>query len=357
MIETTREALLDALATALQAVDRRGMVPILTHVLIEASGHGIRYTASDGEITISGTLKGAVEADMTFTVDAKRLSDIVKALPHGDITMAWDANAGLVTIKGGRSTFKVPTRAGEGFPGIPAFEALTTLHLTAGELASLLNGSAYAVATDESRYGLNGLLLEVRGGRVNAVATDGHRLALTVLKDVAAEGAEKVSALAPRKAVGILSKLAGDVSLGIGRNAVCATVGDVTIYARLLEGEFPDYHQVIPKGGNLVEFDASVLIEALKRVAILSGRTRSIRLDVGAESITVSTYSSDGEASETVPATSEINEAYGVQVDYLIDALKAVGDGGRLYLDTPLRPFRLQGDGEGLHVVMPMRLD
>ncbi|MEZ4238919.1 MAG: DNA polymerase III subunit beta [Myxococcota bacterium] len=378
-----RDELGRGLARVQGIIERRSTHPLLSHVLLHARDGGLRMTATDTEVAFVGELAANVQSQGQVAVDAANLFQVVRALPEPTVQLTATDNHRL-EIRSGRSQFKLPGYAAEDFPPLPAFDARATASVTEGVLRRLVEQTAFAVATDDVRYGLNGAHLELVDGddgkRLRMVATDGHRLSAA---DGAIEGELELQprTLVPRKALGVIRKLLeGDdepVALSFGENAIrmvrrpkadgegdAPVAGTQTFWFRMIDGEFPDYHAVVPtenKHRAIIRKDE--LASALKRVAILvQDRARAVRFGFNPTELEIDVQNVDrGEVREVVPIELE-GEAIqvGFNARYLADVLQVLqGDRVTLEQAHPLAPCLVKDpdSGDAFFVVMPMRLD
>lgn len=361
-----RSALARALASIQGVVERRAANPSLSHVLLHASPAGLRLTATDQEIAYIGELAATVEAAGEMSVDAASLFQIVRAL--GDETVQLRSGAGTrLEVKAGRSFFRLPGLSADEFPLLPAFDARGRALVNSAQLRRLIDQVAFAISTEDNRYGLNGAHLEeVGAGRLRFVATDGHRLSVA---EAPFEGelALPPRLLFPRKALAVLSKLLDasteTVTLSFGENAVQVARPEQRLWFRLLDGEFPDYKAVLPQGCNHVATcPRDALNAALRRVSVLAHeRSRPVRFSFAEGELTLDIRSSDrGEVTERLPIELEGEPIdVGFNIRYVIDILGAITtDHVRIELSEALGPARLAGvdDKDAFFVVMPMRL-
>lgn len=371
-----RDELGRGLARVQGIIERRSTHPLLSHVLLHAREGALRMTATDTEVAYIGDLAANVRSTGQVAVDAANLFQVVRALPEPTVQLVAGANHRL-EIKSGRSQFKLPGYAAEDFPPLPAFDARSSAIISEGILRRLVEQTSFAVATDDVRYGLNGAHLEQidakDGRKLRMVATDGHRLSAA---DGSIEGELDLQArtLVPRKALGVIRKLLeGDeqtVEIGFGERAIRivrqarAGQGGQTFWFRLIDGEFPDYHAVVPtENRHRATIRKEELASALKRVGILvQDRARAVRFEFTPNELVIDVQNVDrGEVREVVPIELEGESIQvGFNARYLADVL-AVLSGERVTLEQahPLAPCLVRDpDAEdAFFVVMPMRLD
>jgi DNA polymerase-3 subunit beta len=364
-----REELGRGLARVQNVVERRSTQPVLSHVLLHAREGGLRMTATDTEVAYIGDLAANVTRPGQVAVDAANLFQVVRSLPDPTVQLVLHPNHRL-EVRSGRATFKLPGIAAEEYPTLPAFDAGGVARLPELELRRLVEQTAFAVAVDDVRYGLNGVHVEqvshAEGPRLRFVATDGHRLAAAECRF---EGTLAVTPrmLIPRKALAVLRKLleGGEtVELAFGQGAIRLTRTGQTFWFRMLEGEFPDYRAVVPsEGRHRAVLDREVLSAALRRVSILiQDRARAVKFSFKQDEVEIEVSNVErGEIRETLPCDLEGEPvSVGFNARYLSDALSVVrGDRVTLELAHALAPCLVRdvGNDDAFFVVMPMRLD
>ena len=348
-------------------VERRNTMPILANVLLECQKKDIRVTATDLEVGVRGTVEGEVVKEGTVTLNAKKLYEIVREVPDDTVRLKRLEND-WVEIRSGKSIFKIVGMEAREFPQFPKFtsEGLTTT--PAFVLRQMIEGTIFSVSTDETRYSLNGVYVEqADSGRVRMVATDGHRLAFDE-RTLGNFGLSK-GVILPRKGLAELKKLLesgddGAVSIGFRENMGLVMKDKVELFMRLIDGDFPDYTKVIPKGNqNIAHIEHEELLQALRRVSILSSeRYKGIKMDFKPDKLSISANNPDlGEAIEEVEIDYKGKPmSIGFNARYLIDVLHVLGTEGdvQLELKDELSPSLVKKPAnEGyLYVLMPMRL-
>lgn len=283
LFKTQKDTLLSPLQMVAGIVERRHTLPILSNVLLEKQGDTLQVLASDIEIQITtNTTVSEGQEQTAFTVNARKLQDILRAVPEGQ-EITFDLDDKRLAVKAGKSRFSLQTLPAADFPRMAeASGAQTHLTLTQGEFKHLLGKTQYAMASQDVRYYLNGLLLLVEGNVLRVVATDGHRLAYSSLALEA--DLPRHEAILPRKAVLELNRLLADnndpLEIFFADNQVIFRFGAVTLVTKVIDGKFPDYERVIPtqlKNDFLVE--RQVLAAALSRAAILTNeKVRGVRV-------------------------------------------------------------------------------
>lgn len=354
-------------------VEKRTSMPILANVLLQATKQGeegeIQLAATDLEVGIRGIHTANVEETGGLTVLAKKLYEIVRELPDEMIQLASTANSYL-SIECGRSNFTLAGTAAEEYPTLPNFDAKKTVPIQTAVLGSMIERTLYAASMDETRYNLNGVYLEVleETGRIRMVATDGHRLSLidrTPGEDVSALGG---GVIIPRKGLSELKRLVDEdeieeIELGFEANHGLARRGRVTLSMRLIEGEFPNYDQVIPKElKRRIALPCDTLIQALRRVVLLSSeRSRAVKLEISEGNLAISSNNPDlGDAHEDIDIDfSGETLSIGFNARYLLDALGSMhAKEIFLGLQDELSPVKIlpTDDEDSFAVVMPMRI-
>jgi DNA polymerase-3 subunit beta len=351
-------------------VEKRNSMPILANALLTATKPDrLEIAATDLDIGIRGIHAADVTKPGGVTASARKLFEIVRELPDEPVQLTVNPNAYL-EIRCARSRFTLAGTAATEFPTLPSLAPETMGRLQAPVLASMIDRTMYAASTDETRYNLNGVYFEVveDGARLRMVATDGHRLAVAE-RAIGAETTGLVSGvILPRKALAELKRLvdeedADEIELGFEGNSALARKGDVTLVMRLVEGEFPNYRQVLPKSTqHRITLDSEVLAHAVRRVSLVSiERSKAIRVELGAGVLRVSSTNPDvGDAFEELDVDYQGDGlAIGFNARYLLDSLSAFRTKEvELGLEDELSPavIRPAEDGDSLAVVMPMRL-
>jgi DNA polymerase-3 subunit beta len=359
-----REKLLTPLQAVIGVVERRQTMPVLANVLLGVSQGRLSITATDLEVELVATTEVTVQQGGDITVPGRKLLDILRALPEKTgITITVEGEK--LVIRAGRSRFSLSTLPATEFPVIEDINSQQTVQITRKDLLRLLEKTHFSMAQQDVRYYLNGMLLEIEGQTLRAVATDGHRLALCEAT-LASKAKSSQQVIVPRKGVLELQRVLtdeGPADICIGTNHVRAQIGDVRFTSKLIDGRFPEYSRVIPAAAaNAIRADRDVLRQALQRTAILSNeKYRGIRVTVKRNMITVQAHNPEQEEAEE-----EIEVAYsgadlevGFNVNYLLDALAAI-DGQEVELgltdSNSSCLIRSPGNASARYVVMPMRL-
>ena len=363
-----REAILKPLQLVSGVVERRQTLPVLSNVLLSLNSSGeLAITGTDLEVEMIGRVQvGGNTTPGEITVPARKLVDICKSLAD-DATLEFTVDDGKMIIKSGRSRFSLATLPASEFPGTEEEPGTIELSVPQQALKTLLDGTSFAMAQQDVRYYLNGMLFELASDYLRVVATDGHRLAMQTLKTQNNIEAP-VQLILPRKGVIELGRLLtgeeADISIVFGRNHVRAKTADVTFTSKLVDGKFPDYNRVLPRGGDkLVTGDRMELKQAFARTSILSNeKYRGVRVLLSNEEMRIVANNPDQEEAEESVSVDYHGEdlEIGFNVSYLVDVLTVLSsERVRMTLIDSNSSALLEaadGEGEALYVVMPMRL-
>src|SRR5580692_6928036 len=323
-----REKLLTPLQAVIGVVERRQTMPVLANVLLGVRQGHLSIAATDLEVELVAGTDVAVQEAGDITVPGRKFLDILRALPE-KVSVALALEGEKVVIRAGRSRFSLVTLPAAEFPVIDDINSQQTVQLPRKELLRLLEKTHFSMAQQDVRYYLNGMLLEIDGLSLRAVATDGHRLALC---ETALSAKAKVSqqVIVPRKGVLELQRVLtaeGTADVAIGTNHVRAQIGDVRFTSKLIDGRFPEYSRVIPAAPNAaIRADRDILRQALQRTAILSNeKYRGIRLALKSGLLTVQAHNPEQEEAEDQVEVKYEGEdlEIGFNVNYLLDALGA----------------------------------
>jgi len=360
-----REAFLRPLQAVVGVVERRQTLPVLSNVLMVADSSGVSLTATDLEVELHARAAVEVESPGEITVPGRKILDIVKNLPEGSVpSVALDKDR--VNVRAGSSRFALATLPASDFPTVEEIGEAQPFLLAQGELRRLIERTYFAMALQDVRYYLNGLLLEIEPERLRAVATDGHRLATDIVETQIAI-AEPQQVIVPRKGVQELLRLlqgtAEVARIELGRNHIRVALPDIRFTSKLIDGRFPDYRRVIPEGGDkLVVVDRGSLRQALVRTSILSNeKYRGVRLSLGENSLRLLSHNPEQEEAEEEMAVEYADGPMeiGFNSNYLLDALGAIDRESVEIVLTDANSsclIRGAGDDRGKYVVMPMRL-
>ncbi|MCS6763267.1 MAG: DNA polymerase III subunit beta [Candidatus Protistobacter heckmanni] len=366
LVHTSRDQLLRPLQIVSGIVERRHTLPILANLLIRKDGDKISFLSTDIEIQITTLADFAVGAGQAATtVAARKLVDILRAMPEGYVTLTLSDKR--MTVQSGKSRFALKTLAAEEFPTVSeASEFTAHFNLPQKTLKHLLGMVHFAMAHQDIRYYLNGMLLVVDGKKIITVATDGHRLAYCSV-ETEQEAAARQEVIIPRKTILELQRLLEDtdkaVEVSLAPNQAKFKFGQIELLTKLVEGKFPDYQRVIPKGyNNSFELDRTVLQASLQRAAILtSEKFKGVRFALDINLLKLNSTNADQEEAQEELDIDYHGDAIdiGFNVTYLLDVLGnlkedkvqvSLGDANSSALLT------LPGDESFKYVVMPMRI-
>jgi DNA polymerase-3 subunit beta len=363
-VSATRDQILTPLQSVIGVVERRQTMPVLANVLLQARNGQLDITGTDLEVELLASSQVTVTQPGDITVPGRKMLDICRSLPDG-VQLNLTKEGEKLIVKAGRSRFALTTLPAAEFPVVEAINAQQTLTLPQGEIRRLIDKTHFSMAQQDVRYYLNGLLLEADADNLRAVATDGHRLAISEAK-LAVPAKTKQQVIVPRKGVLELQRILqadGNLELGIGTNHVRAQIGAIRFTSKLIDGKFPEYWRVIPaKPTRIVEADRDLLRVALQRTAILANeKYRGIRLNAKGELLSLQAHNPEQEEAED-----QIEVSYGgdeieigFNVTYLLDALSATeSDKVSLGLTDSNSSCLITGAGvaHSRYVIMPMRL-
>ncbi len=362
----SREALLKPLQLVAGVVERRQTLPVLSNVLVVLEGDRLSLTGTDLEVEIVGrVLLEQPGENGEITVPARKLVDICRSLPDSSVIEFIEENQ-KVTVKSGRSRFTLSTLPANDFPNVEDGPSDLQFGCPQKEIKRLIDRTAFAMAQQDVRYYLNGMLWEVSNQQLRVVATDGHRLAMCT-REVEVAPESPVQAILPRKGVMELVRLLEDTDDGInitlGSNHIRANTEDYTFTSKLVDGKFPDYERVLPRGGNKVVFgDRGELKQAFGRTAILSNeKYRGVRLLLSDGLLTIVANNPEQEEAEEQVVVDYSGDSLeiGFNVSYLQDVCNVLSSENVkiTLLDSNSSALMEEPDGgDSVYVVMPMRL-
>jgi DNA polymerase-3 subunit beta len=350
-------------------VERKNTIPILANVLMDAKGDEVRFLATDLEVGLRTKCGASVAKPGSLTLPAKKFYEIVKSLPETDIRISEDK--GGVKVAADRFDSRMQTLPKEDFPTLPDASSGSGAMLPRSAIREMVTKTQFAITGEDTRYFLNGALFVLRGDSMSLVATDGHRLALVTCprEGKVKKDADEDKPILPKKTLGELGRLLvegdGDIRYERGENHLFFSVGDRLLISRMIDGQFPAYERVIPKGNDKhIEFERDRLTNAVRRVALLSNeRSRAVKFQVEKGKVDVMSSSPDvGEAHETLPVDytgGSMQICFNAQ--YVLDFLSAVScDVVSLDLkdevsQAVMKPVGVEGY-DYTYVIMPMRV-
>jgi DNA polymerase-3 subunit beta len=365
-----RAALLRSLSHVQSVVERRNTIPILSNVRMIAADGVLSLAATDMDMEINESVAANVSTEGSTTAPAHTLHDIVRKFPDGsEVELTLNAEGTQMTVKAGRSQFKLSCLPVGDFPEVGAGDMPTGFAVPAADLRALIDRTKFAMSTEETRYYLNGIYLhaaEREGVQVlRAVATDGHRLARFEMP--LPEGAgDMPGIIIPRKLIGELRKLvdeaADTIAISLSEAKIKFAFDHVILTSKLIDGTFPDYQRVIPEGNDkIVEVNAKLLTSAVDRVSTISdGKSRAVKIAMNGKLMTISASSAEaGSATEEVEVQGETDIEIGFNAKYLLDITSQIeGEGCRFTLADAASPTIIQdnSDPTALYVLMPLRV-
>ncbi len=363
--QASKETLLEALHAVIGVVERRQTMPILSNVLLELTDGTLTVTGTDLELELRVQTLVDEQGPGRTTVPARKLYDICRSLPEG-ANISAELSGNRMQIRSGRGRFMLATLAADEFPAQDDLRDSVELRLRTHDLLNVMSRTQFAMAQQDVRYYLNGLHLDISAGRLRAVATDGHRLALSQTEhDVSLE--RDIQVIVPRKGVTELQRLldgsSEELELRLTDSAIQIVFGPLRFTSKLIDGRFPDYERVVPASSDKwVTGDRDDLRAALQRAAILSNeKFRGVRLVLNGSSLKLQTHNPEHEEAEEEIEVEYVGEPVeiGFNVNYLLEALGAMEtEQFSLGLTDPDHSGLLlePGNEDSKFVVMPMRL-
>jgi DNA polymerase-3 subunit beta len=368
-IVVTKSDLLRELQLFQGIVERKNTIPILANVLMDAQGEAVSFLATDLEVGLRSRCNAKVSKAGSLTLPAKKFYEIVKSLPDTDIYIVDDKNG--VKISADRFESRIQTLPREDFPTLPESAVAGGAMLSRAALKEMVSKTQFAITGEDTRYFLNGALFVMRPDSMSLVATDGHRLALVTVprNGKTAKSEQEDRPILPKKTLGELGRLLtegdGDIQFERGENHLFFKVGDRILISRMIDGQFPAYERVIPKGNDKhIEFERDRLTNAVKRVALLSNeRSRAVKFQIEKNKVEVTSSSPDlGEAREELSVDysgGSMQICFNAQ--YVLDFLAAVST-DIVSLDLKdevsqavVKPVGAEGY-DYTYVIMPMRV-
>jgi DNA polymerase-3 subunit beta len=364
-VTCAKEELADKLQIVGRGVSTRTSVQILAGIYLRAVGGQLALSATDMEISLRVALDAQVEEEGAVVVPGRLLVDIVRLLPSGEVTIAHRAEEGVVEIECGSASYRLHTYAAEDFPRLPEIDDATAFTVDRDVFVDTIARVSRSASRDESRPVLTGVLVRFEGEKLVMAATDSYRL--SVKETSLPEGpGQEVEAIVPARALGELARIAqagepGTLQIGVQENQVVFGIGDVWLTARRIDGQFPNYKQLLPES-----FEAEItipredLLEVVRRTSVMAQRKSPLRLRFEDGELTISAQTQDvGEARESLPISysGEVIEI-GFNAEFLRDGLESVNDESvRIKLISPLRPGLIHGESDDfLYLIMPIRL-
>lgn len=360
-IKLSKESLLDGIQTVQNIVSPKATLPILSNMLIETRKDCVKFNTTDLDIGISCELPVNMVEEGAITIPAKRFSDIIRELPNGDITISAKKN-NQIDIEGNKCRFKLIGLPKDEFPKFPEFKEKEVIKISQADFKEMIRMTSFAVSHEESRYVLNGILMEIEGDTIRMVATDGRRLA-KMEKKLTAPVKQEIAVILPIKAIQEIFRNLGEegnISFIYGTNQVLFDIEGVLIATRVIEGEFPNYNQVIPKEhSQKITANTQELLSAIRRANLLATPDfQAIKFEVFSNKLVVSKTTPDvGESREEIPIEYGGKEMIvGFNPQFFIDALKNIeAETVPMELLGPDKAGVIRIDGY-LYLALPMRI-
>jgi DNA polymerase-3 subunit beta len=361
-ISVPKDDLAARLATVARGVSSRTTVLVLGGIQLRAEGSRLHLAATDMEVSLRASLDAQVADEGTVVVPGRLLLDIARSLPDGEVSIEHRPEEAVVVVSAGTATYRLHTYSAEDFPRLPEVDASTLHGIDREALVETIARVGRSASRDESRPVLTGILVRFEPGKVVMAATDSYRLAV---KETSVEGTlPELEAIIPARALQELARIAGgadEVQLGMQENHVVFGAEGVWLTTRRIDGQFPNYRQLLPE-----QFEHEVLLprdeilEVVRRVSLMAQRNSPLRMRFAEGELTVSAITQDiGEARESLPAPYAADALeIGFNAEFLRDGLESVeSDSIKFKLISPLRPAVLEGDADDyVYLIMPIRL-
>jgi DNA polymerase III subunit beta len=360
-INCSRDELVAKLAIVSRAVSTRGSVQVLSGILVRAESGALELAATDMEVSLRTSLEAQVDGEGAVVVPGKLLADLARLLPENEVALEYRPEEGVVQVTSGAYSSRLNTYSAEDFPRLPSIEA--PLHaVDRGALLETVERVARSASRDESRPVLTGILARFEGDTLVMAATDSYRM--SVKETSLGSAGPELEAIIPARALQELSRIGGDsesIELGVQENHVIFGAGDVWLTTRRIDGQFPNYKQLLPESFEVeLALPRAELLDVVRRASVMALRNSPLRLRFAEGELTVSAQTQDvGETHETLPAAySGEPLEIGFNADFLRDGVDAVvGDELRFKLINPLRPGLITGEGDDFwYLIMPIRL-
>jgi DNA polymerase III subunit beta len=361
-VTCSRDELVQKLAIVARAVSTRATVLVLGGILLRAEEGELQLAATDMELSLRTALDAQVEGEGAVVVPGRLLVDLARLLPDEDVQIEHRAEEGVVRIECGSASYRLHTYNVEDFPRLPDVQAIGTFSVDRDALLDTVARVSRSASRDESRPVLTGILARFEGGKVVMAATDSYRLSV---KETSLDGdAPELEAIVPARALTELSRIAQGVDameLGVHENQVVFVLDGVTLTTRRIEGQFPNYRQLLPESfEHVVTIPRTEILDVVRRVAVMAQRNSPLRLRFAEGELTISSQTQDvGEARESLPVgfSGEPLEI-GFNPEFLREGIESVtADEIQLKLISPLRPGLIQAEGDDFwYLIMPIRL-
>jgi DNA polymerase-3 subunit beta len=361
-ITVSKDELVAALGVVSRAVSARTSVQILSGILLEAQGSELRLAATDMELSLRANVPAQIEGDGAIVLPGKTFVDIARLLPADEVAIEHKPAESVVHVTSGSASYTLHTYNPEDFPRLPELDAVQTFSVDRESLLETIGRVARAASRDESRPVLTGVLVSFTGGKLVMAATDSYRLAV---KETELDGsAPELEAIVPSRALQELARIASHgetVEVGVHENQVLFSADGAWLTTRRIDGQFPNYRQLLPEQfEHELTLPRTEILEVVRRASVMIQRATPLQLRFAEGELTVIARTHEvGESQESMPVgfTGETLEI-GFNADFLRDGLESMdGDDVRFKLISPLRPAVLQGESDDFtYLVMPIRL-
>ena len=360
-ITCPKSVLASSLAVVARAVSTRGAVQVLGGILLQAEGDRLTLAATDMEISIRASLTGDIDGDASVVVPGRLLSDLVRLLPDDTVTLAYDEGEGVLAVTSGNHASRLNVYSAEDFPRLPPLD-VPLQKIEAAALLATIEKVGRAASRDESRPVLTGVLVRFEDDKLVMAATDSYRLA--VKETSLSSSGPDLDAIIPARALQELTRLASgaeEIEIGVHENHIVFAAGDVWLTSRRIDGQFPNYKQLLPESFEVeIATPREALLEVVRRAGLMAQRNAPLKLRFAEGELTVSAQTQDvGEATESLPIEYAGEELeIGFNPDFLRDGLEAVSaDTVQLKLINRLRPGLIAAPDESFwYLIMPIRL-
>jgi DNA polymerase-3 subunit beta len=358
----SRDELTRALGIVSRGVSTRTTVQILAGILLHAFDGKLDLAATDMELSLRTSLEAQVEAEGSVVVPGRLLLELARLLPDAEVSIEHKLEEAAVEVRSGAATYRLHTYNAEDFPRLPEAEAADRHEVDRETLLETVARVSRSASRDESRPVLTGVLMRFEPGKLVMAATDSYRLSV---KETPTEGSvPELEAIVPARALGELARIAqtgAGIELGVHENQVVFSTGDALLTTRRIDGQFPNYNQLVPETfDHELSLPREELLDVVRRVAVMAQRNSPLRLRFADGELTVSAQTQDvGEGRESLPVSfSGEPLEIGFNAEFLRDGIESVsGEQLRLKLISPLRPAVLQGEADDfLYLIMPIRL-
>ncbi|MGZ4318495.1 MAG: DNA polymerase III subunit beta [Gaiellaceae bacterium] len=358
----SRDELLRGLGIVSRGVSTRTTVQILSGILLHAAEGKLELAATDMEVSLRTVVEAKVEAEGSVVVPGRLLLELARLLPESEVTVEHKHEEAAVEVRCGTASYRLHTYNAEDFPRLPETQGVELHEVDRETLLETVGRVSRSASRDESRPVLTGVLMRFEPGKLVMAATDSYRL--SVKETTLGGSVPELEAIVPARALGELSRIAAEgekLSLGVHENQVVFGTGDAWLTSRRIDGQFPNYKQLVPETfEHEVALPREELLDVVRRVSVMAQRNSPLRLRFAEGELTVSAQTQDvGEAHESLPVSFGADALeIGFNAEFLRDGVESVaGEQVRLKLISPLRPAVLQGEGDDfLYLIMPIRL-